>query len=261
MADEELTVDEFAQRVGLPATTIRMYQTKGILPPPKRVGRSGYYGPGHLARLELIGRLQERGFSLAAIAELVQGWEAGQSLDDLLGLEGSVSAVLSGRAAPPLTMSLAELAERFPSMELSPEIVHWVLALGLLELGDDGATVVIPEPAYLAVGSELVDLGFPIEDVLGQYEDLAEEMERVAQGFAELFEQAVWAPFVAAGMPADELPRVTGTLERLAPLADRIVQAALRQALGRVAERFLAEQAAGGPPPKGGRATRGRGRR
>src|ERR1700736_5022968 len=77
---EELTIDELAQLMGLPSSTIRLYRTKGLLPPPQRRGRSAFYGPGHVARVDLIGRLQERGFSLAAIAELVQQWEEGRSL-------------------------------------------------------------------------------------------------------------------------------------------------------------------------------------
>jgi DNA-binding transcriptional MerR regulator len=69
---DELTIDQLAQLVGLPSSTIRLYRTKGLLPPPQKRGRCAFYGPGHVARVDLIGRLQERGFSLAAIAELVQ---------------------------------------------------------------------------------------------------------------------------------------------------------------------------------------------
>ena len=52
-----VTVDELAQRTGVPSSTIRMYQTRGLLPKPRRDGRVGRYGPAHLARLELIGQL------------------------------------------------------------------------------------------------------------------------------------------------------------------------------------------------------------
>ena len=55
MDDEgQLTIEELASRAGTATTTVRMYQSKGLLPPPERRGRIGYYGEGHLARLRLI---------------------------------------------------------------------------------------------------------------------------------------------------------------------------------------------------------------
>ena len=78
---ERLTIDELAHHSGLPASTIRLYQTKGVLPPPTKQGRVGYYGEGHVARLKLIAQLQNEGFSLASISRLVDAWENGRGLD------------------------------------------------------------------------------------------------------------------------------------------------------------------------------------
>ncbi|MBY8853276.1 helix-turn-helix domain-containing protein, partial [Saccharothrix sp. MB29] len=36
--EQVMTVDELAVGVGLPGSTIRMYQTKGVLHPPRRQG-------------------------------------------------------------------------------------------------------------------------------------------------------------------------------------------------------------------------------
>ncbi len=52
--DEAWTVDELARRAGVPVRTIREYQTVGVLHPPRRAGRIGLYGRGHLERLHLI---------------------------------------------------------------------------------------------------------------------------------------------------------------------------------------------------------------
>jgi len=54
----QLTIEELASQAGTATTTVRMYQSKGLLPPPERHGRIGYYGHGHLARLRLIAQLQ-----------------------------------------------------------------------------------------------------------------------------------------------------------------------------------------------------------
>ncbi|MEU4739819.1 MerR family transcriptional regulator, partial [Actinosynnema sp. NPDC023658] len=83
---EQLTVDELAVRVGLPGSTIRMYQTKGVLHPPRRQGRVAFYDASHLERLTLVQRLQSRGFSLPAIAELVKARERGASVAAVLGV-------------------------------------------------------------------------------------------------------------------------------------------------------------------------------
>lgn len=237
---QELTVDQLAQLVGLPSSTIRLYRTKGLLPPPQRRGRSAFYGPGHVARVELIGRLQERGFSLAAIAELVQQWEEGRSLDEILGLEQRIP----GAAQVPSELRLApsELASRFPSIDLTPEVMSQVISMGLVELDDEGM-VVIASPVFLEVGTALVDLGFPIGEVLDEAGTLQAEMVQVAERFAAMFDRHIWRPFTEAGKPGDDLPRVTHVLEQLGPLADRVVHATLQQALAATAARFLAAEA------------------
>jgi len=66
-----LSVDELAERVGVSVRNIRFYTSRGLVPPPIRQGRSGFYGPDHVARLELVRELQGHGFTLAAIATYV----------------------------------------------------------------------------------------------------------------------------------------------------------------------------------------------
>src|SRR3954462_8415654 len=63
----ELTIDELAPRPGMPVRHIRAHQSRGLLPPPAVRGRTGYDGPAHLARIELIQERQAQGFNLQAI--------------------------------------------------------------------------------------------------------------------------------------------------------------------------------------------------
>ena len=70
---ELLTLDELTNRVGMSVRNVRFYTTKGLVPPPIRRGRSGYYTPDHVARLELVQELQSHGFTLAAIEKYVAG--------------------------------------------------------------------------------------------------------------------------------------------------------------------------------------------
>src|SRR2546423_799648 len=65
--DELLTIDQLADRSGITVRNIRYYTGRGLLPPPQLRGRTGLYGPDHLARLELVSELSALGFTLSAI--------------------------------------------------------------------------------------------------------------------------------------------------------------------------------------------------
>ena len=236
--EPEYSIDDLAQLVGLPSSTIRLYQNRGLIPPPRRQGRAAFYGPGHVARIELIGRFQERGFSLAAIGELVAGWESGRGLDDVLGLEQTIPA---WHPTAEIRMSPAELAERFPGVEITPEIMQRVIDLGFV--GIDGDMLIIKSVGFLNVGAALVELGFPLDDVIEESAVLRATTDGIAERFAALFERHVWGPFTAAGMPAERLGEVTTILERLGPLAERVVVDALRQSLAESAELLVAREA------------------
>jgi DNA-binding transcriptional MerR regulator len=84
------TIDELAAVAGTTSRNLRAFQSRGLLPPPRLVGRTGRYDEGHRMRLEAILRLQRRGYSLAAIADLAAAWERGATIDDVLGFERPV---------------------------------------------------------------------------------------------------------------------------------------------------------------------------
>jgi len=67
----------------LPPIKVRI---AGVITPPTLEGRTGRYGDEHLLRLVMIGRLQRRGWSLAAIRDALVALGAGRSLAELLGL-------------------------------------------------------------------------------------------------------------------------------------------------------------------------------
>src|SRR5437016_4984443 len=75
VGDDEglVTIEALAARTGLTVRNIRSHVTRGLLPPPHLKGRTGYYGPEHVARLQLVTGLQQQGFNLAAIRKLIAG--------------------------------------------------------------------------------------------------------------------------------------------------------------------------------------------
>jgi DNA-binding transcriptional MerR regulator len=240
VSPEGMTIDDLARAAGVLTSTVRLYQNRGLLAPPERRGRVGYYGEGHLARLRLIASLQERGFSLAAIRELVEGLEAGESLRAVLGLgEGPPTWT----AEAPESLTLGELAARLPGADLTPALLRRVVDLGLVELPSGTAgpdsEVVVRSPAFLAVGRRLSDLGVPAEVILDQYELLRADAAGIASRFTDVFRDHLWAPFVESGMPAERIASLVSALETLGPLAESVVVTALRQALQDRAEAFI----------------------
>src|SRR5664279_6552268 len=68
---DSLTITQLAAQVGMTARNIRAYQSRGLVHSPRIEGRVARYGGDHVARLELIGSLQQEGFTLAAIKRLI----------------------------------------------------------------------------------------------------------------------------------------------------------------------------------------------
>jgi DNA-binding transcriptional MerR regulator len=225
----EYTVDELARLAGVTTTTVRLYQGKGLLPGPEIRGRVGFYGPPHLARLRLVGALRRRGFSLAAIRALVDTWERGATLGDVLGLEEQ----LAGPADEPLVLDAAGFAALFPSGEVDAEVARRAVELGIVELRD--GEVVVRRPRYLRVGQELVDLGVPVEEVLEEYAHLRGAADEIATRFADLFERRFWRPAQEKGLDEARMAELTATLARLRALASSVVEAAVGDALERAA--------------------------
>src|SRR5689334_2977963 len=130
---EELTIDGLAQRTGMTVRNLRAHQSRGLLPPPDVRGRTGFYGPEHIARVELIKELQADGFNLEAIRRLIES--AGGSTADVLRFTRTARSAFEDEE--PEISTLAELAEQWGSSG-SPQLLERAVALGLLRLLGDG---------------------------------------------------------------------------------------------------------------------------
>ena len=234
----QMTIEALASQAGTATTTVRMYQSKGLLPPPERHGRIGYYGHGHLARLRLIAQLQEQGFSLASIKQLTDAWENGRGLDDILGLETQVASAWAPE--PPARLKLSEFKELFAG-HITPAIIQRAVRMGLVSF--DGLSVTVNSPKLLEIGLELVRVGIPVKEMMDELEALQDVADSIARRFTAVFERHMWEPFIAAGLPADQVRPLTESLQRLSVLAGAVTDVALRDALRRNAGEFLAQQA------------------
>ncbi|MEU9877638.1 helix-turn-helix domain-containing protein [Streptomyces phaeochromogenes] len=66
----DLDISEVAHRAGVPASTLRFYEEKGLIAPSGRRGLRRQYDPGVLERLALIALGRTAGFSLDEIARM-----------------------------------------------------------------------------------------------------------------------------------------------------------------------------------------------
>ena len=240
---DEWSVDDLAREAGTTVRNVRLYQERGLLPPPRREGRRGLYSADHLRRLRLVLTMLGRGYPLTAIRELLDAWEAGRSLDDVLGFEEALSAPFANPA--PRRISLEELAALFP--DGTPDTLVRAVELGVI--APEGDHFVAPSAPLFEAGAGLAADGVPMEAVLDAAEAIRAATDGLAEHFVTLFRDHVWKPFVDAGMPPGQLPHITEALRRQRPLATQAVVAALAEALRRHTDQAAAAEWARSAPP------------
>ncbi len=236
---EEMRIDELARQAGVATTTIRLYQHRGLLPGPRLEGRTGWYGPAHLDRLRLIARLQEDGHSLAGIGRLVEGWERGRDLSEVVGQEAGLAALFgSGRE---VVLTPAELAERLPPGATDPATMARAVEVGLVELTGDGR-VRVPDARFVETGPALVALGVPLAVVLDEWQHLAAQTDEIADRFLRVFETHLVPDDIDLDrLDRDQVAALGGQLARLHQLAGQVVQASLDASIARLARARLAQ--------------------
>jgi len=225
---DDLTIDQLARKTGMTVRNIRAHQSRGLVPPPEVRGRTGYYGPDHVARIELIRELQGEGFNLEAIRRLVE--DAAGSSAEVLRFARAVREPFEDET--PEIVEADELAEQWGE---DTDLLERAVALGLvIPLGDGRFEVVSPRLAE--AGRELAALGLPPGTSLDVVERLRSHAEGVAQTFVELFVEQVWKPFEAAGAPPERWPEIAEAIERLRPLAADALLAVFQMAMSDAVE-------------------------
>ena len=242
----QLRIDELATRAGTTSRNVRAYQARGLLPPPTLEGRTGYYDQEHLDRLQIIHELQERGFSLAAIGELLRTWAQGGDLGHLLGFKHLLAAPLVDEE--PARHTLGDLLGRFPEADGDPDLLRRATDLDLIRpAGDD--EFVAPSPLLIEAGEELIRAGVPLDAILTLVARLRDDIAGIADRFVEIVTDHI-TPARDQRVDEAELADTLETLRRLRPIAIEVVRPlmdqGLHQAAQRAVERVAAERAPAG---------------
>src|SRR5215216_6553843 len=104
MSDDLLTIGELARRAGVPTSTVRYYERRGLLIPDARRSGQRRYRDTSLRRLVFIGLMQDAGLSLDDIAGVL----AADSVADwkqigrrrLTALDDQLASLQRGESAP-----------------------------------------------------------------------------------------------------------------------------------------------------------------
>jgi DNA-binding transcriptional MerR regulator len=247
--DDKLTIDELARRIGMTVRNIRAHQSRGLLPPPEVRGRTGYYGPDHLARLKLIQELQADGFNLELIRRLLDN--SGGSSSEVLRFRHALRQPFG--TEEPATMSVAELIAEWGTAD--PALLMKSLSLGLVRQLPDGRFQ-LPSPRLARAGRELLSLGIPLERSLEILARVREQADRIADIYVDVFLETTWTPFEQAGRPREGWPEVQAALEQMHPLALESLVAvfgiAMKEAVERESSRALKRMAEDGDGGGGG---------
>ncbi|QKG26824.1 MerR family transcriptional regulator [Actinomadura verrucosospora] len=259
MAD--FRIDDLARAAGTTVRHVRGFQERGLLPPPRMKGRVGYYDDTHLARIHLITRLKDRGYTLASIGEMLSAWERGHNLADLLGLERVIHDPWSDEE--PARMTLAQVVRRFypqvpeealegrtpadfPRLRRAEqlEFIRWT-----------GEGYEVPSPRLLEVGAGLVEAGIELDAVFEIADRLRGDVDAIARQFVRL---TVEHAGLDARLADRDIREVGEVIQRLRPIGMQAVQGLLARSLhAEIQAEFIRQiETIGPPPPKPGSAAR-----
>ncbi|WP_067468438.1 MerR family transcriptional regulator [Nocardia amamiensis] len=176
-ADSEFTIDELARAADTTVRSVRVYHERGLLPSPEVRGRIGYYGSDHLNRLQTISRLLGRGMKLNGIRELLEAWDRGDGLADVLGVKDAAAAAAAAAEPEATTEPNDDYAEL-------PEYAKQALAAS----DDPLEAYRVTNPRCCDLATRLTDTGLPMRDTFQLVERLRADCDRIADRFAtELF--------------------------------------------------------------------------
>lgn len=231
----EYRVEELARRGDVAVDTVRYYQARGLLNPPRRVGRIAWYDDSHLRRLQRIRSLATQGLTLATIGRLISGQ---------LDAADQALATAVAAAPPEELLGIEDLAQR---TGIPVAVLQAVAREGILipRHQEDGQWFTAADVEAAKAGLDLLQAGLPLSDVL----DLARRHHAAVRAVAEravvLFDDHVRQPLRSSGLPEEEVAaRLVEAFQRLLPATVALVTHHFRRTLLAVATEHI-EQVGG----------------
>lgn len=230
-------MDELAAGAGVSVDTVRFYQTKGLLPPPEREGRTAWYGAAHVERLDRIRDLKDKGFTLAAIRRFVEG-----ELDR--ADEALVEALVASVPEPGNEMALLTRDELARETGVPPTLLAAIEREGLLapRAAKDEPLYTKDDVAAVRAGLELLGAGLPLSELLALARGHDQAMRQTAEQAVDLFLRFVRDPIRGSvDDEAEAARRLVGAFRNMLDSTTELVAHHFRRVLLDAAEARLGE--------------------
>jgi DNA-binding transcriptional MerR regulator len=192
----EYRLDDLARISGVSARNIRAYRERGLLDPPRRVGRSAYYDDYHLSQLKTIKQLLRRGFNSAHIAEFFASMRQGGDLSDILGIQQAILRPRTDEGGEgPVSSSDGPAVGVDPNGDEARKLIDY----GLAELVD--GEVVLVDRAMGAIVARAADPVLYLRVILRMFDSTRESIDNLAADFVHALEELFTARFGAKHVP------------------------------------------------------------
>ena len=226
-------VDQLATAADVTVDTVRYYQSLGLLAPPVREGRVGWYAEDHLDRIREVRSLQRKGLSLAAIRRVVSG-ELGPADADLAA---AVAAARGVDAEELLTLEQFAQASGVPA-SLVQAVEREGVRIGRTIDGEERYTAADIELVRRAL--RLLEFGLPLGELLALARDAHAAMLGLAEHAVELFDEHVRKPIRdTAPSDAAAAEQMVDAFRELLPAVTELVSRHFRRLLLEVAQAHL----------------------
>ena len=241
----EYRINELADASGVSVRNIRVYQDRGLLPPPTIRGRTGWYSEEHLVRLNLISRMLERGYTFATISELLHAAHYGMKVEHVLRGEPKGGRFRNFKRAA--TITITELRK---TLNASDKSIALGQKLGLLV--KDGAHYAIKNPEVLEGAEVLVKSGVDIDVLLDRFVRVQDDLEDAARSFVSIITDKYFDEKLPELGEAN-VSKMAELIQTVRPMAHDIVETTFRKALDDEISKAIGEAstyfdaASGGP--------------
>lgn len=226
-------IDDLARVTKTTVRNVRAYQERGLLHPPMRQGRTAFFDDSHVTRLKLVNSMLDRGYTSGHIREMLDAWEHGKTLGDVLGIE---QALAPAPHDPPATMGLVAARE----LAGGPEDLELFVEAGLVELKGNRANVLRPQ--LLASFAEMRTYGMPTSTLLQIHHDVVPLVDEITQRLVSVGVSHLSHFFdFDAEQTSTDVSELVTMLIRFRALATASVTATLDSSIERTVEDLLTQ--------------------
>jgi len=230
----EYRVEQLAAACEVSVDTVRFYQSRGLLQPPRREGRVAVYGDEHAERVRRIRALQRSGLTLAVIKRI---------------FEGSMDRADAGLAEAVASSQAQSGQEEFLTIEQLAR--HSGMPTALLRAAERAGLTIgrridgverytSTDVEMVRRGLRLLEAGLPINELLALAARYSIRARETAEEAVELFDEHIRKPIRASGLSSDEAAeRLVAAFRELLPAVTELIAHHFRRVLLAVAEEHL----------------------